>query len=60
MSRSVCALASKDHLFGRAETIGVEQVMMGIMAATGDDLERIARAAAVLDSLYAAYQHTPG
>jgi hypothetical protein len=50
----------KDHLFGRAETIGVEQVMVGIVAATGEDLERIARAAAVLDSLYAAYQHTPG
>lgn len=49
----------KDNLYGRAATVGVEQLILGIVAATDDDLERLARGAAMLDNLYASYQHAP-
>src|SRR5919206_204916 len=43
----------KDGKFGRPETAGFGALVEGICAATGDDPERLARGAAVLDDLHA-------
>jgi hypothetical protein len=45
----------KDAKFGRAEAAGIARMIEGIAAATEDDSERIARGAALFDSLYAAF-----
>jgi hypothetical protein len=45
----------KDGKFGRSEAAGVAQVIDGVIAATGDDEQRIVRGGAVFDDLYAAF-----
>ena len=46
----------KDATFGLPETAGVQALFDGITATTNDDLERIDRAGAVLDSLLAFFK----
>ena len=43
----------KDGRFGRPETAGLGALVEGLCAATGDDDERLARGAALLDDLHA-------
>jgi hypothetical protein len=43
----------KDGRFGRPETAGFGALIEGLCATTGDDAERLARGAAILDDLYA-------
>src|SRR5919199_721846 len=43
----------RDGRFGRPETAGLGALVDGLCAATGDDVERLARGAAILDNLYA-------
>ena len=43
----------KDGRFGRPETAGFGALVEGLCAATGDDAERLARGAALLDDLHA-------
>jgi hypothetical protein len=45
----------KDGKFARAEAAGVAQVIDGVIAATGNDEQRIARGGAVFDDLHAAF-----
>lgn len=45
----------KDGKFGRSEAAGVAQVVDGVIAATADDAQRIARGGAMFDDLYAAF-----
>jgi hypothetical protein len=49
----------KDGKFARAETAGVAALIAGIVRATDDDAERLARGAALLDELYAALGRRP-
>src|SRR5919202_445206 len=46
----------KDGKFGRPETAGLGALVEGLCAATGDDPERLARGAAVLDALHAYFR----
>jgi len=45
-----------DDAYGLPETEGVRALLDGIVASTGDDLERIGRAGVVFDSLLACFQ----
>lgn len=46
----------KDGRFGRPETAGLGALVEGLCAATGDDAERLARGAALLDDLHAYFR----
>lgn len=46
----------KDGRFGRPETAGFEALVAGLALAHRDDVERLARGAAVLDDLYAFFR----
>jgi hypothetical protein len=46
----------KDGRFGRPETAGLGALVEGLCAATGDDPERLARGAALLDDLHAYFR----
>src|SRR5262249_7930469 len=46
----------KDGKFARPETAGIERIVDGIALAHREDLERLARASAVLDDLYGLYR----
>ena len=46
----------KDGRFGRPETAGLGALVEGLCAATGDDQERLARGAALLDDLHAYFR----
>lgn len=46
----------KEHCFGLPETMGIQALFDSISATTGDDLERIARASFILDSLLTFFQ----
>ena len=45
----------KDDRFARPETAGIGALIAGILAATDDDAERLARGARLLDDLHAAF-----
>jgi hypothetical protein len=49
----------KDEKYGRPETAGVERLVAGIALAHREDEERMARASAVLDDLYAIFTKKP-
>ena len=42
----------KDEKFGRKETLGIQSLIAGIMAAHKDDQTRLERARLVFDDLY--------
>lgn len=50
----------KDNRYHQAAMAGVEQLIRGIVAATDDDLERLARGAELFDHLHASYQPVRG
>lgn len=50
----------KDGKYGRPETQGLEALLAGIVAAHADDDARLARAAALLDDLYASLRNVGG
>jgi hypothetical protein len=49
----------KDARFGRAETPGIAQLIVGIVLANDSDESRLERGAAMLDDLYGALQTAP-
>ena len=50
----------KDEKFGREEAAGIKTLINGICADTRDDEERLARGAAIFDSLYAVFSRKRG
>lgn len=56
ISKIIHDIDLKESVFGLPETAGVQALFDGITATTNDDLERIDRASAVLDSLLAFYK----
>lgn len=56
ISKIIHDIDLKESVFGLPETAGVQALFDGITATTNDDLQRIDRASAVLDSLLAFYK----
>jgi hypothetical protein len=60
LSEIIHDLDTATPAFGRPEAAGVGALIAGVCAATPEDAERIARAGAALDGLYAHFSRSPG